>query len=182
MGKQICESSVRHSCGKDKLNECLINDFQASRWQLCVQFDWPEIWTTDFPLQRRITLYRSTRIYLSYMPRVLPWLVTGYFLTLRKKRWQYQMPINSVSHQQARSQDLKKGGRGLFWKSEKSANDLDPNFHCSGISFTRFVRKLRRNFSEIETFFQPKDRWSPKKKKKGLHRNWVWFFGENQKF
>ena len=31
-----------------------------------------------------------------------------------------------------------------------------------------FVRKLRRNFSEsseIQTFFQPKNRWSPKKKK-----------------
>ena len=60
----------------------------------------------------------------------------------------------------------KKGG-GLFWKSEKSANGLDPNFHCSWISFTRFVRKLRRNFSEsseFQTFFQPKTRWSPKKK------------------
>ena len=59
--------------------------------------------------------------------------------------------------------------RGLFWKREKSANDLDPNFHCSWISFTRFVRKLRRNFSEssgIHRFFPPKIRWSPKKKKK----------------
>ena len=58
---------------------------------------------------------------------------------------------------------------GLFWKSEKSANDLDPNFHCSWISFTRFVRKLRRNFSEsseIQTYFPPKIKWSPKKKKK----------------
>ena len=71
----------------------------ASRWQLCVQFDWPEIWTTDLPLQRRRTLCRSTRIYLSCMPTALPWLVTGYFLTLRKKRRQYQMPINYVSHQ-----------------------------------------------------------------------------------
>ena len=66
---------------------------------------------------------------------------------------------------QARSQDLEKGR--LFWKSKKSANDLDPNFHCSWISFTRFVRKLRRNFSEsseIQRFFPPKIRWSPKKK------------------
>ena len=58
---------------------------------------------------------------------------------------------------QARSQDLEKGG--LFWKSEKNANDLDPNFHCSWIRIIRFVRKLRRNFSEsskIQTFFQPK--------------------------
>ena len=68
---------------------------------------------------------------------------------------------------QARSQDLEKGGP--FWKSEKCANDLDPNFHCSWISFTRFVRKLRRNFSEsseIQSYFPPKIRWSPKKKKK----------------
>ena len=36
---------------------------------------------------------------------------------------------------QARSQDFGKGGGGggggLFWKSVKSANDLDPNFYCS---------------------------------------------------
>ena len=46
----------------------------------------------------------------------------------------------------------KRGGGGLFWKSEKSANDLDPNFHCSWISFTRFVRKLRRR--NLNVFFQ----------------------------
>ena len=26
----------------------------ANRWQHCVQFDWPEIWTSDLPLQRRM--------------------------------------------------------------------------------------------------------------------------------
>ena len=71
---------------------------------------------------------------------------------------------------QARSQNLEKGG-GLFWKSEKSANDLDPNFDCSWISFTRFVRK-----------FRPKTGGLQKKKKKGLRRNWVWFFGRIRKF
>ena len=66
---------------------------------------------------------------------------------------------------QARSQDLEKGG--LFWKSEKSANNLDWNFHCSWISFTRFVRKLRRNLSESsESFFRPKSGGIQKKKKK----------------
>ena len=89
-----------------------------------------------------------------------------------------------VSHRQARSQDLEKGG--LFWKSEKSANDLDPNFHCSWISFTRFVRKLRRNFSEsgkFKRFFRPNTGGlQKKKKKKGLRRNWVWFFGQIRKF
>ena len=77
----------------------------------------------------------------------------------------------------------KRGGGGLFWKSEKSANNLDPNFHCSWIRITQFVRKLKGNFSEsseIQRFFPPKNRWSPKKK--GLHRNWDWFFGQNRKF
>ena len=55
---------------------------------------------------------------------------------------------------------------GLFWNSEKCANDLDSNFHWRWISFRRFVRNLRRNVSEIQTFFPPKIRWSPKKKKK----------------
>ena len=68
---------------------------------------------------------------------------------------------------QARSQDLEKGR--LFWKSTKSANDLDPNFHCSWIRITRFVRKLRRNFSEarkFQRFFSPKTGGLQKKKKK----------------
>ena len=58
---------------------------------------------------------------------------------------------------------------GLFWKSEKCANDLDSNFHWPWISFRRFVRSLRRNVSErseFQTFFPPKIRWSPKKKKR----------------
>ena len=67
---------------------------------------------------------------------------------------------------QARSQDLEKGGGGLFWNSEKCANDLDSNFHWPWISFRRFVRNLRRNVSEIQRFFPPKIRWSPKKKKR----------------
>ena len=43
--------------------------------------------------------------------------------------------------------------------------------------------KLRVIFqpkSEIRTIFSPKIRWSPKKKKKGLHRNWERFFGRNR--
>ena len=55
---------------------------------------------------------------------------------------------------------LKRGG--LFWKSEKCANDLDSNFHWSWISFRRFVRNLRRNVS----FFRPKSGGLQKKKKK----------------
>ena len=84
---------------------------------------------------------------------------------------------------QARSQDLEKGGGGLFWKSEKSANDLDPNFHCPWISVTWFLWKSRWHFSEIsefQTLYLPKVRGSPKKK--GLHRFWDWFFGQTRKF
>ena len=58
---------------------------------------------------------------------------------------------------------------GLFWKSEKCANDVDSNFHWPWISFRWFVRNLRRNVSErseIQRFFPLKIRWSPKKKKK----------------
>ena len=73
-----------------------------------------------------------------------------------------------TNYSQAHSQDLEKGG-GLFWKSEKCANDLDSNFHWSWISFRRFVWNLRRNVSEsseIQSFFSPKVGWSPQKKKK----------------
>ena len=39
------------------------------------------------------------------------------------------------------------------------------------------LRLIFRPKSEIQTFFSPKFRWSPKKKKKkGLHQNWDWFF------
>ena len=101
------------------------------------------------------------------------------------KLWIWLEAFLAVNDTQARSQDLEKGG-GLFWKSEKCANDLDSNFHWSWISFRRFVRKLRRNISEsseIQRFFPPKIRWFPKKKKKkGLRQNSEWFFGRNAKF
>ena len=42
------------------------------------------------------------------------------------------------------------------------------------------LRVIFRPKSEIQTFFSPKLRWSPKKK--GLHRNWEWFFGRDRKF
>ena len=80
----------------------------------------------------------------------------------------------------------KGGGGGLFWKSEKCANDLDSNFHWSWINFRRFVQNLRRNVSEsseIQRFFPPKIRWSQKKKKKKVFRqNSEWIFGQNPKF
>ena len=76
---------------------------------------------------------------------------------------------------------------GLFWKSEKCANDVDSNFHWPWISFRWFVLNLRRNVSErseIQRFFPPKIRWSPKKKKKktGLRHNSGRFFSQFRKF
>ena len=77
---------------------------------------------------------------------------------------------------------------GLFWKSEKCANDLDSNFHWPWISFRRFVRNLRWNVSErseIQSFFRSKLgdlQKKKKKKKKGLRQNSEWFFGRNPKF
>ena len=89
--------------------------------------------------------------------------------------------IQNMGCGQARSQDLKRGG--LFWKSETTASDLDPNFHCSWIRITRFTwiwegffgqnRKFKRFFSQKTGDLQ---------KKKDLHRNWEGFFGQNQKF
>ena len=47
-------------------------------------------------------------------------------------------------------------------------------------------RVILRPKSEIQRFFPPKIRWSPKnkinKKKKGLRQNSEWFFGRNPKF
>ena len=82
---------------------------------------------------------------------------------------QYVISTGTISNTsiQTRSQDLEKGG--LFWKTEKCANDLDPIFHCSWISFTRFVRKLRRNFSEKlgnSKVFSAQNQVVSKKKKK----------------
>ena len=43
---------------------------------------------------------------------------------------------------------------------------------------TKFLGKLGNS-----KLFSPKIRWSPpKKKKKGLHQNWEWFFGRDPKF
>ena len=66
----------------------------------------------------------------------------------------------------ARSQDLKKGG--LFWKSETTASDLDPNFHCfdpkisarvgylDGFSAQKQVISKKKVFAEFEADFSTK--------------------------
>ena len=43
-------------------------------------------------------------------------------------------------------------------------------------------RVIFRPNSEIQRFFPPKIRWSLKKKKKGLHQNWDWYFVQFRKF
>ena len=51
------------------------------------------------------------------------------------------------------------------------------------LEFSLFLNQNFSETSEIQTFFPPNNRWSPKKKKKKcLHRNWDWFFGLNRKF
>ena len=67
---------------------------------------------------------------------------------------------------QARSQDFEKGGR-LFWKSETTVSDLDPNFYCSWIRFKRFIRNWDGFFGrnrKFKRFFRPKTGDLQKKK------------------
>ena len=58
---------------------------------------------------------------------------------------------------------------GLFWKSERSAINLDPNFHCP---WFRNLGRLNVVSAQIQV---------TSKKKKGLHRFWDCFFGQSRK-
>ena len=78
----------------------------------------------------------------------------------RRRSWE----ANLYSCTQARSQDLDKGGAIL--KEWEVCKRPWPEF---SLLLNQLRRKLRRNFSktsEIQSFFPPKIRWSPKKKKK----------------
>ena len=77
--------------------------------------------------------------------------------------------------------------------SEKHNQELDniENIGVARIFDWGGAQTLKKSavFTEIESEFwaeiPPKIRWSPKKiknKKKGLHRNWEWFFSRNRKF
>ena len=90
---------------------------------------------------------------------------------------------------QARSQDLKKGGAFLKeWENCKQPwpefslflNQIHTVYPISAALFLKLRRKFRPK-SEIQTVFQPKNRWSQKKKKKDLHRNWDGFSGQHRK-
>ena len=67
---------------------------------------------------------------------------------------------------QARSQDLEKGGGGFFERVRKVQTTLTRIFII--LESVNWVNpKMRQNFSEsseIQTLFQPKNRWSPKKR------------------
>ena len=83
---------------------------------------------------------------------------------------------------QARSQDLEKGG--LFWKRRKVQTTLTRIF----IVLESVSHNLSENWDEISRKarkfkgFSAQNQVVSKKKKKGLHRNWDWFFGQNRKF
>ena len=67
------------------------------------------------------------------------------------------------------------GGSRKFWWG---------GFEAQNLKNSDVFTKIESDFSaEIENsnVFSPKIRWSPKKKK-GLHQNWEWFFGQNRKF
>ena len=132
-------------------------------------------------------------------------------LPIRNKifKYNYRMYLisNNVGRRVAR---IWKGG--LFWKSEKSSNDffivLESVSHGLSENWDENSRKgffrpksggLRKQknkkkvFTEIETDFSAEignsnvfsariQVVSKKKKEKGLHRNWDWFFGQIRKF
>ena len=85
---------------------------------------------------------------------------------------------------QARSQDLKKGG--LFWKSEKCAYDVDSRIFIDLESvsdgLSEIWDEMSRKHRKFKGFFRPKLVDLQKKKKKGLRQNSEWFFGRNPKF
>ena len=76
-----------------------------------------------------------------------------------------------------------------FWVDDVSNSGGSRKFWWGGI----WSQNLKNSdvFTKIETdfsaeignsnVFSPKIRWSPKKKKKGLHQNWDWFFGRIRK-
>ena len=75
---------------------------------------------------------------------------------------------------------------GLFWKSEKCANDLDPNCHCSWISFTRFIctkieTKYLGNLGNLKVF-SAQNQVVSKKKKRSILRLIFWPKSQIQRF
>ena len=66
---------------------------------------------------------------------------------------------NSCSKMTRRAARIWKKRGGLFWKSETTVSDLDPNFHCSWIRFKRSIRNWDGVFGRNRKFkriFRPK--------------------------
>ena len=64
----------------------------------------------------------------------------------------------SPGYNQARSQEVAKGGEGLFGKLEITVNELDPNFYQSWIRLRQFfcqnpVISKKKVFTKTETVF-----------------------------
>ena len=85
---------------------------------------------------------------------------------------------------QARSQDLEKGGGGYFERVRKVQTTLTRIFivlESVSHGFSENQGGISQKSRNFKHFTCPK--WGNlKKKKKGLHRFWDWFFGQNRKF
>ena len=104
--------------------------------------------------------------------------------TKRSKSIKYflvdQKPENQVCLQ-ARSQDLEKGGS--FERVRKVQRTLTRIFiilESVSHGLSEIWDGISRKALKFKCFFRSKT--GGLQKKKGLHRNWVWFFGQNRKF
>ena len=87
------------------------------------------------------------------------------------------------THDQARSQDLEKGGyfervRTVQTTLTRIFIVLESVSHGLSENWDEISRKARK----FKGIFRPKSAGLQKKKKKGLHRNWDWLFSRNRKF
>ena len=91
----------------------------------------------------------------------------------------YKILLTKYCSGQVRSQNLEKGG--AFLKNWEKCKRPWPEFSMFLNQFHTVCRKAWK----FKRFFRPKSgglQKKKKKRKKGLHRNWDWFFGRNRKF
>ena len=106
------------------------------------------------------------------------------FCNLLRKIIHRMLSRLGLPYTQARSQDLEKGGGAILKEWEKCKRPWPElslflnQFHtvCPKIE-TKFLGKLGNS-----KVFSAQNQVVSKQKKKGLHRNWDWFFGRNRKF
>ena len=85
----------------------------ASRWQHCVQFDRPEVWNSDLPLQKR-TRYRSTNWPVLVKTDFLDDFYGGIIL-LKRRVCANQRMINILTLL----------GNHKFWETSKMPTQID---------------------------------------------------------